>query len=393
MAKKKLLFIGDGVTPTGFSTVMHGIIGNLPKRNYEVSHLAVNYHGDPHDFSWLIYPAMISGSNDYLGISRLRSTFSQVKWDGIFILNDVWVIDKYLKAIKETFKRIPPIVVYFPIDAKYLDRAWFNNFDIVSKIVVYTRFAYDEVMKVCPVENISIIPHGTDLNTFRQLSPDRKTSRQTVFSQKPEYSDAFIVLNANRNQERKRYDLTIKGFQLFAEDKPKNVMLYCHCGIKDVGWDIVKLTTRYNVDDRLILTNVNPGIQNIPADRLNLIYNACNVGINTSVGEGWGLTATEHAATGAVQVVPDHSACKELFEDCGVLIPVSHTHVNKEVLTEGGIVTPEDVARSLNYVYNNIDIYNELSKKSLEKFSDDKFSWNYITKNYWVPTFEEALDL
>ena len=391
MAKKQFLFIGDGVTPTGFSQVMHGIIGNMPKRSYNVVHLAVNYHGDPHEFDWQIYPAD-AGSGNYLGINRIRNNFSLIKWDGIFILNDVWVIDKYLKVIKESFKRVPPIVVYFPVDAKYLDRSWFANFDIVNRACVYTKFAYDEVMKVFPLENLTIIPHGTDLDTFKQLSTDRTPVKQTVFSGKPEYIDSFIFLNANRNQERKRYDLTLKGFSLFAKDKPENVLLYCHCGIKDVGWDIVKLASRYEVDNRLILTNVNPGIQAIPAERLNMIYNACDVGINTSVGEGWGLTATEHAVTGAVQIVPDHSACRELFEDCGVLIPVSQPHVNKDVLTEGGVVSPEDIANSLNFVYNNKDMLERLSKKCKDKFSSEEYTWKYIVKNQWLPVFEEVFD-
>jgi len=47
MEKKKVLFIGDGVTPTGFSTVTHNIIRNLPKEEFEIHHLAVNYRGDP----------------------------------------------------------------------------------------------------------------------------------------------------------------------------------------------------------------------------------------------------------------------------------------------------------------------------------------------------------
>ena len=44
-------------------------------------------------------------------------------------------------------------------------------------------------------------------------------------------------------------------------------------------------------------------------DELNVLYNACDVGLNTSEGEGFGLIALEHAAAGAAQVVPRHSAC------------------------------------------------------------------------------------
>jgi len=107
-----------------------------------------------------------------------------------------------------------------------------------------------------------------------------------------------MVLNANRNQPRKRFDLTIQGFALFARGKPdKSVFLYCHCGLVDIGFNILELCVRYGIDDRLITSNSSKPLQSVPQDQLNLIYNACDVGLNTSIGEGWSLTNHEHAAT------------------------------------------------------------------------------------------------
>ena len=55
--------------------------------------------------------------------------------------------------------------------------------------------------------------------------------------------------------------------------------------------------------------HLNPLAGGIVDDReLNLLYNACDVGITTSMGEGWGLVSFEHGAAGAAQIVPDHSA-------------------------------------------------------------------------------------
>ena len=52
-------------------------------------------------------------------------------------------------------------------------------------------------------------------------------------------------------------------------------------------------------------------------DDLNRLYGACDVGVNTSCGEGWGLVSFEHALTGAAQVVPRNSVCEELWEGGG----------------------------------------------------------------------------
>jgi hypothetical protein len=51
---------------------------------------------------------------------------------------------------------------------------------------------------------ISVIPHGTDFSKFFPMDPLACRKELGV----PE--DAFIVFNGNRNQPRKRIDLTLK---------------------------------------------------------------------------------------------------------------------------------------------------------------------------------------
>ena len=384
---KRILWIGDGVAKTGFSTVNMNIIKNLLD-TYEVHHLAINYYGDPHEYTWKIYPAGIRG--DLWGFNRIKE-FSETNADCIFILNDIWVIAKYLELIKSNFKKVPPIVVYFPVDSEGFDKDWFANFDIVSRLVVYTNFGYRQVRKAYAGIEPDVIPHGVDLNTFFKINAPKSEIKAKMFPNKDDFLDSFIILNANRNQPRKRIDITVKGFQLFARNKPENVKLYLHMGLKDMGWDLVKLTERLKIHDRLIITSRTPMIQQVPEDKLNLIYNACDVGLNTSIGEGWGLVNHEHAVTGAPQIVADHSANSELYKDCGILIPPKFTQINAETLTTSKIITPENVAKALEKLYYNKELYGELSRKSQERFASKQFSWEYIVENYWKKLFREVL--
>ena len=159
------------------------------------------------------------------------------------------------------------------------------------------------------------------------------------------------MLNADRNQPRKRIDITIKGFSLFARDKPPSVKLYLHMGVEDCGWNIVLMAKRHGIEDRLILTADMPFLPVVSNEVLNCIYNACDVGINTSIGEGWGLVSFEHAATGAGQIVPRHSACEELWQDSALMLEPCMTLTTEKSLTEGHFVAPEAVANSLNQLY------------------------------------------
>lgn len=391
--KRKFLAIGDQVAETGFSRVLTNILLNLNKEDYEIHALGVNYRGDPHPYSWSIYPALLGGTYggkpDYMGFNRIEH-FAGVDWDAIFILNDPWVINKYLELIKKYFTKLPPIIVYFPIDARDSDPDWFTNYDIVTKIVTYTEFGKQEVLRSRPELRVDVIPHGIDLDIYRKLYKDnRHELRESAFTKSPELWDAFIVLNANRNNPRKRFDLTIQGFALFAKDKPDNVLLYCHTGLLDMGFDIVKLVSRYGIGNRFIASNSSKVLQSVPEPQLNLIYNMADVGLSTSIAEGWSLTNHEHAVTGAPQVVPAHSSLKEIYEDCGVLMPVSTWLTDREKNTVSGYVHPVDIADALNKIYYDKELYNDLSKKSIEKLGSIEYSWKYLVENKWIPLFNE----
>ncbi len=397
MAQEKLkgLFIGDLVAETGFSTVMHNIIKNV-KDTFEVTGVGVNYNGDPHPFDFPIYPAMVGGRGNIYGIDRVCNLLNSADFDFMFILNDAWVISYYLDAIKKNIKKpLPKIIVYFPVDSRFHDASWYRDFDIVTKAYTYTEFGKTVVNDVdcMPTLDLGIMPHGVDLDDFYKISDNRVAARERILADKikgqGKLENMFIVLNANRNQPRKKLDIGIAGFSIFAKNKPNNVKLYMHCGVRDASIDVIKESKRYKVDDRLILTNLHTGIQRLSKPDLNLIYNACDVGINTGLGEGWGLTSVEHAVTGAVQIVPRHSACEELFSDCGLLMETVADWTIDASETVGKLTTPEEVARCLELVYRDKALKKDLSEKGLKKFTSSKYQWKTIASD-WKNIFIEA---
>jgi glycosyltransferase involved in cell wall biosynthesis len=382
MKKLKLGIWGDAVTPTGFSRVLHSIVKYLPD-NYDIFWLGINYTGDPHPYKRAkIYPAITyRNPGDVYGISRIEDIVNLEKPDVLFLLFDAWVLNGLLGRLKEIYKgkTLPKIVTYIPIDAMHHDPDWYVNFDIVSTIVAYTNFGKSVLQKVLPGRDIEIVPHGVDSTVFYKMEGTKQEIKRKLYKdKKDDFYDGFIVLNAGRNQPRKRLDITLQAFALFSRNKPNNVKLYMHCGVQDSHINISKLAVRYGISNRLILTNNQSGIQMVPDKHLNLIYNATDVGINTGLGEGWGLPNCEHTLTGAPQVVAGHSALFELYEDCGILVPVEDTHVIDGIMTTGYIVNPADVAEKLDEIYSDKDNYDSLSRKGIEKFSDDKYKWQNI---------------
>src|ERR1043166_5032133 len=168
-----------------------------------------------------------------------------------------------------------------------------------------------------------------------------------------EHRDAFIVLNANRNMPRKRIDITMQGFAIFARDKPPNVKLYLHMATEDTGWNVVILAKRYGICDRLMMTQADNKRPQFSDEQLNLLYNACDVGITTTTGEGWGMVSFEHAATRAAQIVPRHTSLANLWDGAAEFIDPVMTLTYPGNLTDAHMVPADGVAAALERVYRD----------------------------------------
>jgi D-inositol-3-phosphate glycosyltransferase len=384
--KLKLLVVGDGGLKTGFARVLHSIIENLPPEDYDVYHLAINYRGDPFPTKpWhKLYPAFTGG--DFMGIKRLRSMLDSVKPDTIFILNDLWIIKEYLGQM--TTDEISRTVVYFPVDALGSDIEWLENFELLAGRYAYTKFGQSEINNLKPDLPVGIMPHGVDTSIF---FPEEREDARTALKIPADKHD-FLVLNANRNQPRKRIDLTFEVFARFVVDKPKTVGLYLHMGVKDAGWDLYKMAYRYGITDRLVLSTRDLSPSNfIPDHVLNHVYNACDIGINTCLGEGWGLPNMEHALTSSVQVVPNSSACSELFDGVGRLIDIADFYTYPETLTVGSVINIQHAVDILNELYEDKAQRDRLGNLGYLKFSDPQFSWAKIAHR-WDKVFKKVAD-
>jgi len=115
---------------------------------------------------------------------------------------------------------------------------------------------------------------------------------------------------------------------------------------------------------------------------LNTIYNACDVGVNTCKGEGWGLVNFEHAACGVPQVVPDHTSCKEIFEGYGELIRCDHIDVDTNYGREMPCPSSEHLVEILEQLHQVPEICDEIGKKCYERATDPQFAWDTVASQF-----------
>jgi glycosyltransferase involved in cell wall biosynthesis len=322
----------------------------------------------------------------------------------IVLVSDLSTVGEWTDALAAWPGRArTPVVAYVPVERGPLHPAHVRAAAAADLLLCYTEFGANELRKGAARErernpelalpDMEVIPHGVDAALFRPVrgerSDDRGPARRRIFGDDA-LRHAFIVLNANRNQLRKRVDVTIKGFSLFAEGKPDDVLLYLHMGRTDVGWDVLELARRFGIEERLVMSGKGDGLPNLSGEKVNAVYNACDVGVSTASGEGWGLVAFEHAATGAAQVVPAHSAPAELWRGAAELLETNGTLTNPDNLEEDWIVRPETLAAALERLYADRDYLREMSRRAYENATRPEYAWDAVAER-WHRTLTRAL--
>jgi len=379
----KVLWYGDACSNTGFGRVTASILEHLQKE-HEVEVVGINYNGDPHDLPYKIYPASNLSCPDRFGIPRLPELIDKIKPDIFICLNDIWIVNQVwerIQFLKDQYKF--KFIAYFPVDSEYYYPDMLRNISYWDIAITFTINCAHRILKhdIKP-SKLGVLPHGVDISKFNPMPREQARTALGL----PQ--DRFIVFNGNRNQPRKRIDLTIKAFAEFAVDKP-DTMLYLHMGTKDLGWDITALFKRemgrLGLDDkqRLILTSNEINYIAAPPDELlNTIYNACDVGLNTADGEGWGLVSFEHASCRKPQVVPNHTACKDIWEEAGLLIDVATWVTDKDLGVERGLVSTGHTAEILTALYDEEDLYEEVAETCYAVTQRPEYRWESVSMGF-----------
>jgi glycosyltransferase involved in cell wall biosynthesis len=332
--------VGEAVLPTGFARVLRGIATALPD-HYDVHVLGVDqrHPGEPSAIPrgrWLLHSN--PGTNDPWGLRELPRLLERLSPDLLCVSVPPGAAAALLQVAAGTTARclrIAHLAIGSPSEV-WGHIPGLAKTDAIVTCTTFGRRVLDEgashALRAEPVilPAIRIIPHGIDSEHFRPLAtqadgrPDllasRRRARDVLFPGR-DLGDGLIVLNANRNHVNKRIDLTVEGFARFAASARDAPWLYLHMGTRAARQEKT-LVESWGVGDRLLTSGRSEDHPDWPDERLNLLYNACDIGVNTSSGEGFGLVSVEHGASGAAQIVPRHSACEELWPEGAELLSV-----------------------------------------------------------------------
>ena len=392
MTKPKLLWSGDLAAMTGFGRVGGALLPRL-RDQYEIVVLANNWHGDccPEQEMFKMYPASNRFQQNPFGVDRIREIVEREEPDIVCCLNDPWLLSDLYRQIQDLHQQKKfKFAAYSTMDSYNWTGGIDPHINDWDALITFTEFGAYEFIKAGIRKPITVIPHGLDSDTFYPM--DKKEARKKLGLS----DDVFIVLNGNRNQFRKRIDITISAFAKFAVGRP-DARLYLHMGTVDQGWQIMPLFARemqkngLDPNGRIIMSANTPNPPNVSVEMLNWIYNAADVGINTAKACGWELVNFEHAACRVAQVVPDHTSTKEVFEGYGKLIRCDHVDVDTNFGREMPCPSDTHLAELLTELYENPQERLETAERCYQRVTDVAFQWDTVAAEFHK-VFQEVLD-
>jgi len=313
---KKVLWYGDFLCPTGFGTVAENILERLMP-HFELEAMAINYKGEPYNkvgnpyykFKNIpVYPAMRNG--DIFGKNKLYDIIKNGKYDTVFILQDLFnLVDVSEEIARIRWKTGLRFVLYFPVDGPVQDE-WKKAPRIADVAVAYTNWGKEQVGIEMPV-----IYHGVDKCYFPLGKEEVSKFRMDYFGIDDK---TILVTNVNRNQPRKDLTKTIMAFSIFHDSHPDSV-LYLHCDWNDgAGIDLHKFI-KNNYPD-LVKSIICPRSM-LSKHAMNFVYNASDMLVSSTLGEGWGLSTVEAMACMTPVVIPDNTTATEIVgKDRGYII-------------------------------------------------------------------------
>lgn len=330
---RKVLWFGDAGAHTGFARVTHSIGERLVAMGHDVHVLAINYRGDYFDTPLKLYrPDMLVGG-DIFGRSRIVELLAKVEPDVVVMLHDPHLIIQMLFENgkyddQRILLRYRPIITYLPCDGTNLPPAWPDVLTKVTNVVAMSKWGQSQY------PGSKLVYHGVDTDQFWPVSPDRPivTSSGAVLKSRRDCKKAFgydpkrfLVLRVDKNSGRKDFAATWKAL-VPVMAKYHDIDVHFHCSIRNDanGVSMLALYTRSLVQgvarERWFSPDEHNTFEGWPQQDLNALYNAADLFVTTSRGEGFGLTIAEAAACGVPVIAQNVSAIPEVVGPGGLLI-------------------------------------------------------------------------
>lgn len=368
---RKLLALCDSPTcNTGFGRVSSNLLSRWHESGFfdEIHVWGIGCQGLPHDLPYKLWPAARVGDSSIWWEPQHLQRFLNLAnnkdqgFTHVWMMHDTFTLRPLAEPLMEMRKTetSPRTFYYYPLDA-VPRRDWLRIVESVDVPVAYTEwgrrisgevfsdFLRQTGVKGTPLkgavsgfeDRIRVLYHGVDNDTYHSIGEEaREQARQARFGGSVDPDDLLLVV-VNSHQKRKGLPQALETFkELISIDRPERRdrwKIYFHMPQRNSveGTDLALMAESMGLPANRIFYGDNYFVEGYPAmpeSTLNEIYNCADLVLNTTLGEGWGLTLTEAMSAGACVAAPIHTAMTDYFHgQVGIPLPIG-----------GNLVLPND---------------------------------------------------
>jgi glycosyltransferase involved in cell wall biosynthesis len=268
---------------------------------------------------------MLPGGGEQWGNDVLVGHYDHERPDVLFALMDSWVLEpKILKAV--------PLALWAPVDHTPLPPQVAHRLRYVKFPIAMSRHGEQEMRKA--MLDPYYVPHMVDT---KQYAPVDRAQARAAWGI-PDGAYFVTTVAANKGYPpRKNLDRLLKAWAFFVNEHPGSI-LYLHTNpySSSGGPDLTAICEFYGLPYHI--GSLKPGQTlkgfavafpdvymmtrgEYSAFTLNALYNAADMFLLPSAGEGFGVPALEAQASGCPVALTDFTAQTELAE-AGYKIPI-----------------------------------------------------------------------
>jgi len=337
----------------GHEVAIFATVGNRSSFLFE-------YEGIP------VYP----GTDDMFGEDIIVAHYNHFKADLLITQMDIWPIRNFNKLIEHGVAWMP----YPPID--FLDPPQFM-LDRLAGSVHVVAMNEDAAIKLRKFgHETTTIHHGIDENIYKILKePKAKLKEELGFS-----PDTYVIGMVQANQYmRKAWDEQLSAVALFRKMNPTiKIGLYIHTYMQtSESFYIPDLVGFHGLSDCTKYCDSYKMVIGVGEEAMARTYNAFDLFLSATNGEGFGLPVIEAQACGVPVVATDCLSFPELVK-YGSLCKVKNW-IRTPAFHEKAIPDIEDLAKCIYSVYSG-----EWNPKEISDTAHHLWSWDQRIIQQWM---------
>ena len=360
---------------TGYGMQTQAACRNLRVMGHDVAIFAF-YGLQGSKVDWGDIPVYPNNPQDW-GLKHAPVFYKDYNADILLTLVDVWV----LGGINPGMKWVP----WMPIDhdpAPPLVIDVLKKSNGLVKPIAMSKYGQAQLKK-SGIESY-YIPHSINTEMFAPSEEWRRVGRERY-----KWEDKFVIGTVGTNHvERKNWTASMKAVKIFSAMHPGEVIYYMHTNpFDEKGINLHLLREALGIEDITKFPSQADMIIGIETETMARMYNALDVFLLPTKGEGFGIPIMEAQSCGVPVITTKCTAQVELMEGGWFienLIPVWTAQSSWQF-----DCTPEEIVEKLEEAYQakkdgTIEKRKKIAREKALEYDDKK-----IFSEYWPPVLKD----